>query len=83
MTSKRGQKKAQKLIIEETGINNNRVCLYIEDHTIVEDEFLEVINSQLSSNEIVGLYKVEEVEGLLKDQSDELKRDFMYLVGKI
>lgn len=56
-------KKNLKLIIEAAGINNNRVCLYIEDHTIVEDEFLEVINSLLSSNEIVGLFKVEEVEG--------------------
>lgn len=37
-------------------VDNSPLIVYIEDHHLVQPEFLELLNSLLSSGEIPGLY---------------------------
>ena len=58
-------KRDLKQILLNTGINAEKTCLFIEDHQLLNDEFLTMINSLLSSGEVPGLYTPEELEPLL------------------
>jgi len=58
-------KRDLKLILQKTGIEAEKACLYIEDHQLLTDEFLTMLNSLLSSGEVPGLYSPEELEPLL------------------
>ena len=51
-------------ILESAGIEGNPTCLLIEDHHLCETEFLEMFNSLISSGEIPGLFRPDEMEGL-------------------
>ena len=56
------------------GIDGKQVVLLVEDHQLIEQQFLELINSLLSAGEVPGLYTHEELEPLLapiKDQASE------------
>jgi uncharacterized protein with von Willebrand factor type A (vWA) domain len=63
-------------ILEIAGVQNKKVMMFMEEQQIVESSFLEDINSLLSSNEITGLFSPEEIDLLLKDQSDEIRNEF-------
>jgi len=39
--------------------------MFIEDHQLMKDEFLELLNSLISAGEIPGLYTPEELEPIL------------------
>lgn len=52
------------------GIEGEQVVLLLEDHQFVEPQFLEMINSLLSSGEVPGLYSPEELEPLLSPLRD-------------
>ena len=69
-------RKELRRIIEVAGVQGKRVCMLLEDHHIVEDSFLEDINSLLSSNQVPGLFTQDEIELMLKDQSDTLRNEF-------
>ena len=58
----------------QAGVEDQQVILLLEDHHFVEPQFLELVNSLLSSGEVPGLYTPEELEPLLaplRDQASE------------
>ena len=69
-------RKELRRMLEVAGFQGKRVCMYLENHHIIEPSFMEDINSLLSSNQIQGLFRQEEVEGALKDQIDTLRDEF-------
>ena len=48
-----------------SGVENEQAILFIEDHNMIDERFLDMINSLLSSGEVPGLYTTEEMEPLL------------------
>ena len=57
-------KKDLKIIFEIATVQNKSCVLFIEDWQIVQSEFLEIINSLISSGEVSGLYSQEDIEAL-------------------
>lgn len=69
-------KKDMKRILDLVGIQNKPVLLFLEDQHFEAAENMTLINSFLSSKDIPGLYKPEEIETALGDDIDALKREF-------
>ena len=69
-------KRDLKQILLNTGINAEKTCLYIEDHQLLSDQFLTMLNSLLSSGEVPGLYTSEELEPLLAQLQDEMRNQY-------
>ena len=61
-----------KSILTSAGVEGVPVVLFIEDHQLVEAEFIEYLNSLLSSGEVPGLYSPEEIDPLLAPLKDKL-----------
>ena len=57
-------------VMQLAGIEGEQVVLLLEDHQLVEPQFLELINSLLSAGEVPGLYSPEELEPLLAPLRD-------------
>ena len=53
-----------KSAMQLSGIDNEQVFLVVEDHNMVDDKYLDMVNSLLSSGEVPGLYSPEELEPL-------------------
>ncbi|XP_051482944.1 cytoplasmic dynein 2 heavy chain 1 isoform X1 [Apus apus] len=64
-----------KHVMELAGIEAQQVVLLLEDYQFVHSTFLEMINSLLSSGEVPGLYKTEELEPLLSPLKDQASQD--------
>ncbi|XP_068004360.1 cytoplasmic dynein 2 heavy chain 1 [Melanerpes formicivorus] len=64
-----------KYVMELAGIEAQQVVLLLEDYQFVHSMFLEMINSLLSSGEVPGLYKIEELEPLLSPLKDQASQD--------
>ncbi|XP_075274100.1 cytoplasmic dynein 2 heavy chain 1 isoform X3 [Opisthocomus hoazin] len=62
-------------VMELAGIEAQQVVLLLEDYQFVHSTFLEMINSLLSSGEVPGLYKTEELESLLSPLKDQASQD--------
>ena len=60
------------------GLDGTRTCLFIEDHQLLRDEFLEFLNSLISAGEVPGLYTPEEMEPLLSQIKDEMSSQYEY-----
>lgn len=58
-------KRDLKYVLQKTGIEAQKTCLFIEDHQLMKSEFLEFLNSLISAGEVPGLYTPEELEPLL------------------
>lgn len=58
-------KRDLKVVLQKAGIEATRTVLFIEDHQLIKDEFLELLNSLISAGEVPGLYTPEELEPLL------------------
>ena len=56
--------KEMRTILESAGVEGNPICFLIEDNHLCQTEFLEMLNSLISSGEIPGLFKSDEMEGL-------------------
>eukprot|EP01116_Phalansterium_solitarium_P024804 TRINITY_DN91_c0_g1_i3.p1 TRINITY_DN91_c0_g1~~TRINITY_DN91_c0_g1_i3.p1 ORF type:complete len:4095 (+),score=2036.97 TRINITY_DN91_c0_g1_i3:208-12492(+) len=54
------------------GVEGRQIIFLLEDHQFVKPEFIELMNSLLSSGEVPGLYTPEELEPLLQPLKDEL-----------
>ena len=52
-------------VMQLAGIEGEQVVLLLEDHQFIEPQFLEMINSLLSSGEVPGLYTPEELDPIL------------------
>ncbi|KFP28061.1 Cytoplasmic dynein 2 heavy chain 1, partial [Colius striatus] len=64
-----------KHVMELAGIEAQQVVLLLEDYQFIHSTFLEMINSLLSSGEVPGLYKIEELEPLLTPLKDQASQD--------
>ncbi|KAF2973673.1 hypothetical protein EK904_004515 [Melospiza melodia maxima] len=64
-----------KYVMELAGIEAQQVVLLLEDYQFVHSTFLEMVNSLLSSGEVPGLYKIEELEPLLSPLKDQASQD--------
>ncbi|EGR28544.1 hypothetical protein IMG5_173090 [Ichthyophthirius multifiliis] len=73
--STREFQKELKVFLEKAGIQNKNIILFIEDHHLVKSEFLEILNSLISSGEIPGLFTQDEVEHSFQN-ADEIRREF-------
>ena len=51
-------------VLEKAGVEGTGLCLLIEDHHLIASAFLEMFNSLISTGEIPGLFKPEEMEGI-------------------
>ena len=71
-------KRDLKLVLNMSGIENTNTCLFIEDHQLLMDEFLEYLNSLISAGEVPGLYTPEELEPLLAQLKDEMHNQYEY-----
>lgn len=58
-------KRDLKQVMQSAGVEAQKTCLFIEDHQLLKDEYLELLNSLISAGEIPGLYTPEELEPLL------------------
>jgi dynein heavy chain 2, cytosolic len=58
-------KRDLKYVLQKSGIEAVKTCLFIEDHQLLKEEFLELLNSLISAGEVPGLYTPEELEPLL------------------
>lgn len=61
--------------MQKAGIESEQVALVLEDHQLVDDAMLELINSLLSAGEVPGLYTPEEIEPLLSPLRDQASQD--------
>lgn len=68
-------RKELKHFLEIAGVGNKPCLLFLEDHQLIHSEFLELINSLISSGEIPGLFKQEEVEHLLANAAEEIRQE--------
>ena len=68
-------RKELKHFLEISGVSNKPCLLFIEDHQLIQSEFLELINSLISSGEIPGLFSQEEVDHLLANCSEEIRQE--------
>jgi dynein heavy chain 2 len=71
-------KRDLKVVLNMAGVEATRTCLYIEDHQLLLDEFLEYLNSLISAGEVPGLYTPEELEPLLAQLKDEMSAQYEY-----
>lgn len=71
-------KRDLKQVLQQSGIEDVRVCLFIEDHQLLQDEFLEYLNSLISAGEVPGLYTPEELKPLLDLLKDEMNSQYEY-----
>lgn len=68
-------RKELKGFLEIAGVQNKPCLLFLEDHHLVQTEFLELINSLISSGEIPGLFTQEEVDHLVSNNAEELRQE--------
>ncbi|XP_054724974.1 LOW QUALITY PROTEIN: cytoplasmic dynein 2 heavy chain 1-like [Uloborus diversus] len=59
-----------KTAMQMSGIEGRDVLFLLEDHQILEDRFLEMVDSLLSSGEVPGLYTPQELEPLVAPLKD-------------
>ena len=69
-------KRDLKALISDLVIENKQALLFLEDHQLVEESFLQYINSLICSSEIPGLYTPEELEPILASLQDEMKSQY-------
>lgn len=65
-------------LLKLAGVENKKVCLYIEDHQIVYEGMLEDVNSLLSAGQVPGMYMPNELEPLLTPIKEEWSKDGRY-----
>ena len=51
--------------MQVAGIEGENIVLLLEDHQLIEPEFLELINSLLCAGDVPGLYTTEELDPIL------------------
>ncbi|XP_032878557.1 cytoplasmic dynein 2 heavy chain 1 isoform X2 [Amblyraja radiata] len=64
-----------KHVMQLSGLDGHQVVLVLEDYQFVHAQFLEMVNSLLSSGEVPGLYTLEELEPILSPLKDQASQD--------
>ncbi|KAJ9599677.1 hypothetical protein L9F63_026473 [Diploptera punctata] len=57
-------------MMQASGVEGEQVYLLLEDHQVTDSAFLDMVNSLLSSGEVPGLYKIEELESIASPLKD-------------
>ena len=71
-------KKDMRRVVEFAGVTNKKTVLMLEDHHFEDEQNLVFVNTFLSSGDVQGIIKCEEVEQLLgKDGVDELMKKYI------
>ncbi|XP_043512192.1 dynein axonemal heavy chain 2 [Frieseomelitta varia] len=63
-----------KILYTKTGVNDKPTTFLFNDTQVVEEQFLEIVNSMLSTGEVVNLYKSDELEEIKKKLTKEAAR---------
>nr|CCC94835.1 putative dynein heavy chain [Trypanosoma congolense IL3000] len=61
--------------IQRAATQNERMVLMLEDHNIVDETFLEMINSLVSSGEVPGLFTQEEMDTMFSAMREDAAND--------
>jgi len=69
-------KRDLKQALQTAGVESQKTTLFIEDHQILQSEFLEYLNSLISAGEVPGLYTPEELEPIMAALHDEMKNQY-------
>lgn len=78
-----------KQLMQVAGVEGDHVILFMEDHQFIQPEFIEIVNSLLSSGEVPGLYAPEELEPLLSPLKDKVSEEgffgtpFQFFVDRV
>lgn len=62
-----------------TGVDNRATSFLFNDTQVIEEQFLEIINSILSTGEVANLYKSEEFEDVSDDVSNFIPASLVLL----
>jgi len=65
-----------KVVLQQAGVEAQKTVLFVEDHQLLQDEFLEYLNSLISAGEVPGLYTPEELEPILSQLQDEMRNQY-------
>ncbi|XP_053977121.1 dynein axonemal heavy chain 2 [Hylaeus volcanicus] len=63
-----------KILYKKTGVDNKPTTFLFNDTQVIEEQFLEVVNSVLSTGEVANLYKSDEMEEIRKQLTKEATR---------
>jgi len=74
--SVRDFRKELRQFLEIAAVQNKKVVLLVEDHNLTKGEFLELLNSLISSGEIPGLYTTDEIEHIFQDPDEVRKENY-------
>lgn len=58
--------------VQKAVVQNVRIVLTVEDHHIIHEAFLEILNSLVSSGDVSSLFAPEEVEAMLSSLREEV-----------
>jgi len=61
--------------LQAAAVDGEQVLFILEDYQVVDDRFLELVNSILSSGEAPGLYQREELEPMLNSLREQASQD--------
>eukprot|EP00927_Polykrikos_kofoidii_P027109 TRINITY_DN23975_c0_g4_i1.p1 TRINITY_DN23975_c0_g4~~TRINITY_DN23975_c0_g4_i1.p1 ORF type:complete len:2595 (-),score=618.45 TRINITY_DN23975_c0_g4_i1:108-6821(-) len=64
-------KRDLKQVLQMAGVEKQHTIFFLEDHHLLQSEFLESINSLLSCGDVPGVYSPEEIEPLLAPLKEE------------
>ncbi|CAL7938030.1 unnamed protein product [Xylocopa violacea] len=63
-----------KTLYGKTGVDNKPTAFIFNDTQVIEEQFLEIVNSILSTGEVANLYKADEMEEIKKKLTKEATR---------
>lgn len=64
-----------KEILKSTGIDNQKILLFIEDCQLIDDTMLEYLNQLVTSGDIIGLFEDKELDALLLPIKEEYRQN--------
>lgn len=62
-------------VIQDAAVNGKHVVYIIEDYQLLNDAFLQSINSLLSSGDIPGIFTVQEFDSFLTSLREQASQD--------
>lgn len=66
-------------LLLKCSVNDEKICFVIDESTVLDDAFLEIMNTLLANAEVPGLFEGEEFESLLEKCSKAAQKDGLLL----
>ena len=70
-------------ILKRTGVDGERILLFVEDSQLVDDVMLEYLNQLITSADIIGLFEEKELETLLAPIKEEYRQNELTQHGSL